>query len=533
MTLRKLFSTRQTPQHLPIPGTDQVCNEAGGYTWPVDQWARLDRFLILGSESGTYYIGPRELTRQNATAALECIQEDGLKVVARVVQISETGRAPKNDPALFVLALCAGHEELSVRKAALAALPQVARTGTHLFHFLEFVEGFRGWGRGLRRSVADWYTAMPPGRLAYQVIKYRQRDGWSHRDALRLAHPKAPTEQHAALFHWITQGWPGAGEQPHPDKALQLVWAFERVNRAASEAEVLALIQAHNLPWEAVPTQWPASPRVWAALVPRLPLMALIRNLGRLTANGTLSPMGGLSADVSQRITDKGALRAARIHPLAVLAALATYAKGSGARGKLKWAPVAQVVDALDKAFYLSFANVTPAGKRVLFGLDVSGSMAGMRVHGIPGLSARVACGAMALVTAAVEPQHAFVAFDTSPYPLRISPRQRLDDVVQLLARTGGGGTNCALPMTWAARKKVDVDAFVILTDSQTWYGDMHPAQAVRKYRQKTGIPAKLAVVAMASNQHTIGDPGDGGVINVVGFDTATPQLITDFIAAP
>ncbi len=531
MTLRKLFSTRQTPQHLPIPGADQVCNEAGGYTWPVDNWARLDRFLILGSESGTYYIGPRELTRQNATATLECIQEDGLRVVDRVVQISETGRAPKNDPALFVLALCAGLGEPPVRKAALDALPRVARIGTHLFHFLEFVEGFRGWGRGLRRAVAGWYTAMPPDRLAFQAVKYRQRDGWAHRDALRLAHAKAPTPQHQAIFHWITQGWPGTGETPHPDEALRLIWAFERANQATSEAEVLALLQEHNLPWEALAGQWLASPRVWESLAPRLPLGALIRNLGRLTANGTLSPLGDLTAEVARRITDEGGLRAARIHPLGVLAALATYAQGGGARGKLKWAPVPRVVDALDKAFYLSFTNVTPTGKRVLYGLDVSGSMAGMRVHGIPGLTARVATGALALVAAAVEPQHAFVAFDTQAYPLKISPRQRLDDVVQLLAKTGGGGTNCALPMAWAIQKKVAVDAFVILTDSQTWYGDKHPAQAVREYRHKTGIPAKLAVVAMASNQHTIGDPDDDGVLNVVGFDTATPQLVTDFIA--
>ena len=73
MTLRKLFSLRQTPQHLPIPGTTQVLNEAGGYTWPVDKWARLDRFLILGSESGTYYIGPHELTRRLLHAQIELI----------------------------------------------------------------------------------------------------------------------------------------------------------------------------------------------------------------------------------------------------------------------------------------------------------------------------------------------------------------------------------------------------------------------------------------------------------------------------
>jgi 60 kDa SS-A/Ro ribonucleoprotein len=188
------------------------------------------------------------------------------------------------------------------------------------------------------------------------------------------------------------------------------------------------------------------------------------------------------------------------------------------------------VVDALDKAFYLSFGNVKATGKRLLYGLDVSGSMAWCRVHGIPNLEARTATGALALVTAAVEPEHTFVAFDTRNYPLPISPRQRLDDVVKKLSKTGGGGTNCALPVDWARKQKIPVDAFVILTDNQTWHGNQHPAQAVQKYRQKVGIPAKLVVVAMAANRHSIGDPNDGGVLNVVGLDTATPQLVADFI---
>ncbi len=184
MSLRKLFSFRDTPQNEPVPGYGQAANEAGGYTWPVDNWARLDRFLVLGSESGTYYVGPRELTRQNATAALECIEEDGARVVDRVIEVSETGRAPSNDPALFVLALCAAAESASTRKAALEALPQVARTGTHLFHFLEFVEGFRGWDRSLRRAVGRWYSEKSAHQLAYQAVKYRQRDGWRHREAI-------------------------------------------------------------------------------------------------------------------------------------------------------------------------------------------------------------------------------------------------------------------------------------------------------------------------------------------------------------
>ena len=187
--LRRLI----TPQDEPIPGTTQLPNSAGGYAWAIDKWARLDRFLILGTEGGTYYIAEREITKENASAVRECIAEDGARVVRRVVEISASGRAPKNDPALFVLAMAAGLGDDATRAEALAALPDVARTGTHLFHWLQFVKAFRGWGRGVRNAVARWYTAKSPDDLAYQILKYQARDGWAHRDALRLAHPKAPS----------------------------------------------------------------------------------------------------------------------------------------------------------------------------------------------------------------------------------------------------------------------------------------------------------------------------------------------------
>ena len=103
--LSKWFNTRKTPQSAPIPGTSQVANSAGGFAFAVDDWTRLDRFLILGSEGGSYYATERTLTRDNAQAVLRCLQLDGRRVVDRIVDISDRGRAPKNDPALFALAL--------------------------------------------------------------------------------------------------------------------------------------------------------------------------------------------------------------------------------------------------------------------------------------------------------------------------------------------------------------------------------------------------------------------------------------------
>ena len=91
------------------------------------------------------------------------------------------------------------------------------------------------------------------------------------------------------------------------------------------------------------------------------------------------------------------------------------------------------------------------------------------------------------------------------------------------------GGTDCALPMLYAQAHKREIDTFVIYTDSETWAGDIHPVQALRDYRHASGIDARLVVVGMVSNGFSIADPNDPGMLDVVGFDTATPQLISDF----
>jgi 60 kDa SS-A/Ro ribonucleoprotein len=526
--LKNILSRKATPQSLPIPGSGQVPNSAGGYAWAVTDWTRMDRFLILGSEGGSYYASERKLSHESAQAVVRCIQEDGPRAVARIVEVSESGRAPQNDPAIFALALAAAYGSDETRRLALGSLPRVCRIGTHLMHFAEYVEGFRGWGRGLRAAIARWYNGMPAEKLAYQAVKYQSRDGWSNRDLLRLSHPVPASDEHRTLYHWITQGWEGVGEEPHPVPALQMVWAFERAKRASSAKEVAELVAAYRLPREGVPTQWLNDRAIWEALLPEMGLTSLVRNLAAMTRVGLLESKETV-AEITRRITDPEQIRRARVHPIAMLSALKTYAQGHGERGKSVWKPVPKVVDALDAGFYAAFGNVKPTDRRWLMALDVSGSMTCGNVAGVPGLTPRVASAAMALVTAAVEPDHRITAFSTEMVPVSISPRQRLDDVIRQTDRLPFGGTDCSLPMRWAAANRVEADVFVVLTDSETWFGNIHPAQALREYRERMGIPAKLVVVGMVSNGFTIADPNDAGMLDVVGFDSATPNLMADF----
>jgi len=550
MRYLKTYRTRRVAQRVRLPGSKQVANSAGGFAWAVDDWARLRRFLILGSQGGSYYAAEWKLTRENALAVERCLAADGVRTVAEIVRISEAGRAPKNDPALFALAMAAGADGEQTRKAALEALPRVARTGTHLFQFVQFVDGFRGWGRSLRRAVGAWYSAKAVDSLAYQAVKYRQREGVTHRDVLRLAHPAHsvsagnPTlgvsDEHKRLFEWIARGGDADG-------LPRFVEGFVLAQEAGSAVRSAELVSEYGLPREAVKTEHLASPQVWEALLEDMPMTALVRNLATMTRVGVLDAGSAGTEKAVEQLGDADRIRRARVHPIAFLSALRTYAAGRGARGRHEWSPVRQIVDALDAAFYTAFGNVEPAGGRMLLALDVSGSMQSGRVAGVPGLSPRDASAALALVTAATEPRCEIVGFYAGRNGwkagkrqqwylghdgltrLAISPRQRLDDAVKAVSDLPFGATDCALPMLYAQAKGKEIDTFVIYTDSETWFGDVHPAQALEDYRRASRIPARLVVVGMVSNGFSIADPNDPGMLDVVGFDTATPQLISGF----
>jgi len=151
------------------------------------------------------------------------------------------------------------------------------------------------------------------------------------------------------------------------------------------------------------------------------------------------------------------------------------------------------------------------------------------QVAGSP-LTPREASAAMALVTLGTEEQTHVMGFTTTPGPLRIGKGDRLDQVVSYTAGLGFGGTDCSLPMRYALEHKIEADVFAVYTESETWAGPVQPVQALRQYRERMGIPAKLIVVGMVSNGFTIADPDDAGMLDVVGFDTAAPAVMADFV---
>lgn len=571
-----LLSPKQTSQSEPIPGSNQVENSAGGFVYQLDKWSTLQRFLILGTEGGSYYASQRDLTKQNSLNLLACIQEDGLRTVRVITEISVAGRAPKNDQAIYALALASVKGNDETRKAALDALPNVCRIGTHLFMFAEFRDALGGWGRGVQRAVGDWYVQEREQNiereqahtdwLALQIIKYRQRGGWSHRDLLRLSKVKGNDYPEVnSLLKYVTkivthgELKEGLLEDLFEGNVPRYIEGFEKAQGSPDAKTTAKLVEEYALPREALKTEHLNTPEVWEAMLFHggkygMPMTAMIRNLATMTRIGLLTSTSKATQRIVEMLNAGELIKHARVHPMSILFALKTYASGQSVRGSNTWQPIPQIIDALDDAFYMAFDNVEKTGKRKMIALDISGSMWGMYsgsgwVGGVPGFTAAQAAAAMSMVSVKSGDPYETVAFadgtrryyERGELPgaqlidgligLPLSGKQRLDDVDRLMQQASRfmGATDCALPMLYATEKGREVDVFEILTDNETWAGAIHPSQALVQYRQKSGIDAKLIVVGMTATEFTIADPSDRGMLDVVGFDVSAPSLMASF----
>lgn len=459
---------------------------------PLDPWMRMGRFLAFGSEDGTYYVPARPLKVEDIPATIECLKSDGLRVVRAVAE----SHVAKSDSALFVLALAASPNfaNAETMAAALNALPLVARSGAQLCTFAAFAENLRGWGRGLRTAVSEWYLNQPASELAYRMLQSVEHNGWSHRDLLRLSHPKAATPVHNALFQWAVDGELGHLATPEIlSSDLRQVRAYEFAKQSASEGEIVQLIEENRLTQEMIPSKWLESALVWEALLPSLPYDALVRQLGKLTEVGLLQPHSPATALVVARIIDRKRVANSRLHPAALLDALINYQRQPAA--------VSSVVDGLEEAFYMSIDNVAPIGQRIYLAVSASGGQS----------------ATLAMVFARREPV-------CTIWPAGITRKDRLDRVCEVI-RGEGRFFDPSLPMRDAEDRGLAVDAFVIVTANR---GNVR--QALERYRRSSGIAAKLVVIAMHSEVCNATDPDDALQLGMAGFDASVPRVVEEFL---
>jgi 60 kDa SS-A/Ro ribonucleoprotein len=192
----------------------------------------------------------------------------------------------------------------------------------YLFRFIKYAHALgQNWGRAQRRAVSKWYTEQNPSRLAMAITKYQNREGYSHRDILRLSHPSTKDPLLCFLFDYITHGLVKATENLNKPKETtntntediidtnqekvhsnnkndededeennkkiltveqlkEFLTTVEKVKTLTDDNELITAIRQHNLVREHMPTAMLNSASIWSVLLEKMPLTAMIRNLG-------------------------------------------------------------------------------------------------------------------------------------------------------------------------------------------------------------------------------------------------------------
>jgi 60 kDa SS-A/Ro ribonucleoprotein len=526
-----------------------VTNNAGGLGYKISGRERLARFLILGTDGGTFYVSEKSLTESNLSFVDEMIRKEFDVVVDVARDVSVNGKAYSQHATIYVVArvLCTCTEDQ--KQAAKLLVNDTIRTFTHLAEFMGWVSNFGGWGQAKMAAVRKWYESKTSYQLAYQAVKYPNRKdafgkSWNMRDGMRLSHPKG-VDQRVGDYILGNPVYPGGSD---------IIAGAIAMKNASSTEEVLAILaEFPALPFEAIPTHFRNAQEVWPALFynGQLRGQALLRNIRNIAGYGSFIDLR-FAADVGNELQNPSSR--SRLHPVQYLFAM-------GANGILKDTPRAYysaasmkppksmvpgpIVDGLEAGFYASFKNA-PNPARSIIAVDVSPSMQDEIRFGSDrrvgsGVTCAQAAAVMAMVVARNSPAYHILGFSTNVIDLGITGCDKLSSVMRKTSGLPFGGTNIAAPIEWATRRGVDADVFIAVTDNEDLAGGGYwgreyrgersrPMDALAYYRRTVNHPVGMVSIGLTSTDVTVGDPGDPHTLDVVGFDPSVPQVISNFL---
>lgn len=560
------------PASVPIPGKEHqmVQNEAGGYAFPASGLTMLRRFLILGTTENQYYAERRTLTVGAVDSITGYLKENLSGATKELCEISASNRMISNSPAIYLLARIFSMGIPKWTSAAKAAMPQVIRTGAHLQEFTSYVRSMRKTGRAIRTAFETWLEARTDQDLMYQMLKYGNRSGYSWADMFALFHPRPKGDLRSAIYLWARfGGFPTPEylsnngkrmslEQAHATlSAAQKAWnedpifAQARVSKELMEpigeeisdkqgaAFLTSAIREHRLTHEMVTSAplFAKHKRIgWATLAEKMPAHALLRSLNALSAHEALNKE--LKTSIVDFLTDREALKRAKIHPMNLLKTWFVYKRGTGVKGSLTWTPNANIVEALAKGFELCVQVQEPLKGRVLLAVDVSSSMRRAQVSGMPFMTSSTVAAAYAHVLLRGCEHPEIMYFDwkgwgktQAGYSLvtkNLAECETLQDTFRFTERFGGCGTDCSIPVGYALEHKKHFDLFIMFTDGESWAGN-HAASVLKQYRECVNPNARVVYCTTAPYGSVLTDPSDIRALDIVGFDPNAAALISEF----
>lgn len=522
----------------------EILNSCNKEVFQISDIERIKRFLVLGSEGGTYYINETDLTKQNLSCIQRVLLTDEKEILLEIIkEYSINNKCKKQEPLIYLLACCVIYKQRDInlqdfRRKAYSLVNDICKIPTTLFMFIHYCKylsnqynGSSGWNNLHKDAISNWYNKEIM-LLAYQVTKYRERHSYTHRDILRLCHIIPQSENYQLLYKYIIKCL-GKGEKfeivfkdytsSDTIELYNYLKSYEELKQIEDINIIVNLINTYKFSREHIPTKLLNNPDIWNALLPNMPNIALLRNLNKITSLGLVNNKDKCDYIVNRILKMKG------IHPIQMLISMRTYNNGFSDKGKLTWNPNKDIVNALNNAFYNLFQEIQSVNKRICICLDISGSMS-FPISNSTISASEVTC-AMSMILKKASNNCEIMGFSNEFIYLDIHPDKSLDDNLKNIQGLTFGNTDISLPFVWAMDNNLEFDAFIVMTDNETNCNKINPMTALNNYREKMNIPnCKLVVLATSATEFTIADPNDKYTLDISGFDASVAEIIQDFI---
>jgi len=522
-------------------------NEAGGPAYALGPKHALAQCAATGCFNGTFYASAE--SQLDTLKALIAQVNDNV-FLAKLAVYSRERAYLKDMPAALAATLAARDtvlfhqvfDRVIDNGRVLRTLFQMIRSGQF---------GKKSLSSSLQRAFQRWLNSASPEKLLSASIGHDP----SLRDILRLARPTPSDNSRRALFGWLTDKeqpkWAPAGEVDLPEQVRLLV-AFRTAETAEQQIALLegsaASVSDRSLRlsarWDLL-ADTAKGAQVWAAIARTMGPQALRMNLNTLQRQGVFDDWDAVKA-IAARLTDEHEIRRSRQFPYQFFAA---YLNASD--------EVPQAIKtALHKAAGIACGNVPELPGPVVIGLDVSGSMQSpVTGHRGRGATTKMRCvDVAALVAAALlrrNPDSVVVPFDTQAFDVKVDPSDSILSLADRLAKYGGGGTDCSLPIrqanaAYAQRKFAGV---VLVSDNESWVYQGRPyfsgangptgvmtewQQFVRNQVKLQGgdiTGPKLICIDLQPNQTTQA-PERSDILNIGGFSDAVFEVISAFLTS-
>ncbi len=517
-----------------LPRANAV-NEAGGRAYKLEPKHALAQVAATGTFGNAFYSS----AETQLDEVLKLIDEvDDNQYLAKLALYAREKAFMKDMPAALLVALSVRDTELMHRVFdRVVDNGRVLRTVFQMIRSGQFKnkagKGRVGLSSSVQRAFQRWLNTASVGKLLSASIG----NDPSLRDILRMARPTPKDNARRAMFGWLTdksiEKWAPATEADLPVEVQSLI-AYRNSER--EEAQALIAGGLDNVRWDLL-SDAAKGPKVWAALARKMGPQALRMNLNTLLRHDVLATSAMVDY-VADRIADQSEIRRSKQFPYQYFAAYLNA--DDNVPQKIK--------TALHKAAEIACGNVPELPGPVVIGLDTSGSMS-CAVTGNRGRGAtsKMRCiDVAALFAAAIlrrNPDSVVIPFDTSAYDAKIDPNDSILSIAERLAKYGGGGTDCSLPLVAANQKhaKRKFAGVVLVSDNESWVGTgRHGSTGVmtaweafvanqRKLAGKEANP-KLVNIDLQPYQ-TVQACERADIMNIGGFSDSAFNVISAFLA--